>query len=434
MNSHAHPKSCLLVGYCGNGNIGSEVRMITIIDDLRIAYGDDVKLTVVSQNRKKTLQIISETETLRVVEIPFQFPLFFGWKVAGEIRRHDATLLIEGSTFKDNWSSWLLYAYLWTVLAARMFRKTCIAYAVDVGDMSRLNQWLTKSACSKIDLMITRTEIARQRLLKMGITSHVHAYTDTAFSYFPDESNAFAPTTIPLAADEKATIVKKKSETTRKKIGLAAVEFYHWPVKLKLFGPKKDCYRWPYFFTWTDERRAKSRQLVETYVRFVTDCVMQRKMDVTLIAMEELDRGICEQVLAGLPTEVREHVDTAFSGNVLPAQMVPLLRRLDYLVTSRYHACVLSMAGSVPQMAICHDERLESIYEELGIDEDYLIDYRDPHLESKLHETFARLVDNSDTMPRTLRKRHDEFFVPRCAANRTALVGLGHIETSHKAA
>ncbi|MDA1212894.1 MAG: polysaccharide pyruvyl transferase family protein, partial [Planctomycetota bacterium] len=393
MNSHAHPKSCLLVGYCGNGNIGSEVRMITIIDDLRIAYGDDVKLTVVSQNRKKTLQIISETETLRVVEIPFQFPLFFGWKVAGEIRRHDATLLIEGSTFKDNWSSWLLYAYLWTVLAARMFRKTCIAYAVDVGDMSRLNQWLTKSACSKIDLMITRTEIARQRLLKMGITSHVHAYTDTAFSYFPDESNAFAPTTIPLAADEKATIVKKKSETTRKKIGLAAVEFYHWPVKLKLFGPKKDCYRWPYFFTWTDERRAKSRQLVETYVRFVTDCVMQRKMDVTLIAMEELDRGICEQVLAGLPTEVREHVDTAFSGNVLPAQMVPLLRRLDYLVTSRYHACVLSMAGSVPQMAICHDERLESIYEELGIDEDYLIDYRDPHLESKLHETFARLVD-----------------------------------------
>ncbi|MEX0725642.1 MAG: polysaccharide pyruvyl transferase family protein [Planctomycetaceae bacterium] len=413
------PRSCLLVGYCGNGNIGSDVRMITIVDDLWAAYGSDVKLTVVSQNRQKTLQIVAESDTLRVVEVPFQLPPLFGVRIGREILRHDATVLIEGSTFKDNWSSWLLYAYLWTVLCTRMFRKTCIAYAVDVGEMSPLNRWLTKTICSKMDLLITRTEVARQRLLNMGFSSRVRASTDTAFSYFPDETGNRRPATLPLTPNGSMAVEQPKS--ARQQVGLAPVEFYHWPVKLKLFGPRADCYRWPYFFTWTDERRAKSKQLVESYVRFVTDCVARREMEVTLIAMEELDRGICEQIFAKLSPEVREHVRFAFSGEVLPAQMVPLLRRLDYLVTSRYHACVLSMAGSVPQMAICHDERLESIYKELGIAQQYLIDYRDPDLEAKLHDTFARLIDNRESMPRMLRKRHDEFFIPRCAQNRSAL-------------
>ncbi len=417
------PRSCLLVGYCGNGNIGSDVRMLTIVEDLRATYGKSVEISIVSQNRNKTQQIIAESPTLRVVQIPFQLPPLFAYRIYREIARHDATILIEGSTFKDNWSRWLLYAYLWTVFAARMCRKLCVAYAVDVGEMTSFNRWLTAKLCSKMDLVITRTEIARDRLIEMGVTRPVFANTDTAFSYFPGKLITPA---IPLRAADVPVA------TGRKQVGIAAVEFHQWPVRLRLFGPKSECYRWPYYFTWDDERREKSRRLAETYVRFITECVERHELDVTLIAMEELDREICERVLALLDPQVRARVDCAFSGTLLPAEMVPLLRSLDYLVTSRYHACVLSLAGAVPQMAIAHDERLVSIYQELGIDRHYLIDHNDPALEPQLFETFERLLQSGAELPKSLRKKHDEFFVPRCAKNRDDLADLTRPPNSAK--
>jgi Polysaccharide pyruvyl transferase len=49
------------------------------------------------------------------------------------------------------------------------------------------------------------------------------------------------------------------------------------------------------------------------------------------------------------------------------SRMTTLLRSLDLLVTSRYHAAVLSMAAAVPQLAVGHDLRLVSLYQELGL-------------------------------------------------------------------
>ena len=47
--------------------------------------------------------------------------------------------------------------------------------------------------------------------------------------------------------------------------------------------------------------------------------------------------------------------------------MTVLLRSLGGLVTSRYHASVLSMAAGVPQVAVGHDLRLRTLFEELGL-------------------------------------------------------------------
>ena len=52
--------------------------------------------------------------------------------------------------------------------------------------------------------------------------------------------------------------------------------------------------------------------------------------------------------------------------------MTTLLRSLDLLVT-RYHAAVLSMAAAVPQLAVGHDLRLVSLYQELGLAEDLFV-------------------------------------------------------------
>jgi hypothetical protein len=54
--------------------------------------------------------------------------------------------------------------------------------------------------------------------------------------------------------------------------------------------------------------------------------------------------------------------------------MTTLLRGLDLLVTSRYHAAVLSLAAGVPQVAVGHDTRLATLYQDLGLSERWFID------------------------------------------------------------
>jgi polysaccharide pyruvyl transferase WcaK-like protein len=88
--------------------------------------------------------------------------------------------------------------------------------------------------------------------------------------------------------------------------------------------------------------------------------------------MEQLDEALAEQVLRHM-----RHPESArkFSARLDDAsQMTCLLRGLDLLVTSRYHAAVLSLAAGVPQVAMHHDTRLATLYEDLGLKEEWFMD------------------------------------------------------------
>jgi hypothetical protein len=79
--------------------------------------------------------------------------------------------------------------------------------------------------------------------------------------------------------------------------------------------------------------------------------------------------------------------------------MTALLRSLDLLITSRYHACVLSMAAFVPQVAVGHDTRLATIYRDLGLKERWFIDPGSAiGTESPTAGLFAGLQDRVDLL------------------------------------
>ena len=59
------------------------------------------------------------------------------------------------------------------------------------------------------------------------------------------------------------------------------------------------------------------------------------------------------------------------------SQMASVLRSLDLLITSRYHAGVLSLAHQVPQTAIGHDLRIRDLYTDLDTPE-LFVDHEDP--------------------------------------------------------
>lgn len=393
MNKSA-PKVFLL-GYGGANNTGAEIRILTIIDDFRATFGPDVRITVGSVNPEKTARVLGHTEHVEVVRVPYVFP----WAIWKLTKANDVVVLVEGSTFKDNWSSALLYLFLWGAWAAKWHGNLSVAYAVDAGRMGRFNRWLTRRVCEGMDLVITRTAAARDQLRALGVRRDIAVTTDTAFQFGA-----------PLASTSVKPVV----------VGLAPVEFYQWPVRLQLWGSKENCYHWPYYFSWNERRREKSEALVQAWVALVAHIVEQKGWGVRFFAMEELDGVICRKIMDRLPSAIRDQVTTCFAGDQTPQTVVSELRQLDYLVTSRYHACVLSMANAVPQMALYHDERLISIYQEIGISQ-FAIRYSAEQLDSGLVDVFERLLDESEHVRARLSERLERYFMPRCLENRELL-------------
>jgi polysaccharide pyruvyl transferase WcaK-like protein len=133
--------------------------------------------------------------------------------------------------------------------------------------------------------------------------------------------------------------------------------------------------------------------------------------------MEELDGPFAAAV-----REKMRHADRAriFSSRDYNAsQMAGLLRSLDLLVTARYHAAVLSLAAAVPQVAVGHDLRLRSLYDELGLSE-LFVDARSPDLAEILKSPIRRLLADPEPMRAILQRKHEELLA-RAKENRKHL-------------
>ena len=88
------------------------------------------------------------------------------------------------------------------------------------------------------------------------------------------------------------------------------------------------------------------------------------------------------------------------------SQMTEILRNLDLLVTTRYHAAVLSLEALVPQIAVGHDPRLKGLYKDLKMNNDYLIDYMyRKNSGLKIWSQLSRLVDELLKSPETTNEK-----------------------------
>jgi polysaccharide pyruvyl transferase WcaK-like protein len=77
-------------------------------------------------------------------------------------------------------------------------------------------------------------------------------------------------------------------------------------------------------------------------------------------------------------------------------------------LTSRYHACVLSMAAQVPQIAIGHDLRLKTIYRELGLLEDFFVEPNAHDLCESLRPRVDRLLEDPSCVRDALLRGYEQ--------------------------
>jgi len=382
----------LLFGYNGANNTGAEALLLSDIQDVRAVLGPEAYITVPTLNETNLRRYLQEGPYLGIAPIP---SLFFA-AIHRLVKEHDMLLLVEGSTYMDTWGSALLWAFLWATRCAFAAGKPCLTYAVDAGEVrSPLNRRLVCSEANKTDLIIVRAQAAAERLRSFGVRAPIEVTADNAFTFCPER------------ADE-GWVQRAWPEATAGQgmVGLAVVDPYLWPAVMRPWGRREDCYKWPYYYTRSPERSCATEALAGSYAALADSLVSEHGKAVALICMEQVDEPLARQVHRRMATADQARVFSAREHNA--SQMTVLLRSLDLLVTARYHACVLSLAAQVPQLAVGHDLRLKTIYAELGLQDRYFCDARDPNLVPLLKERVDDLLAQPASVRDLLRRGYQE--------------------------
>ncbi len=351
--------------------------------------GPETKITIPTLNPRNLRRYVKEDAHLHIVHMPTIF--FFALRCL--VKENNLVLLVEGSTYMDTWTSAMLWAYLWTTWWADRLNRDCLAYAVDAGQLRPRNQRLVRRVASKTDLIITCSRAATDRLRSWGVTAPIEATADNAFNYQIDSK-------------DEGWFHQAWPEPGRRIVGMALVDFYLFPVVMRLWGPKEECYKWPYYFARSPERDRLSDELATIYAQ-LADCLVEYyDASIALIGMEQLDERLLNNVQQRMERAGRARVFSSAKYNA--SQLAALLRSLDLLITSRYHACVLSMAADVPQIAIGHDLRLKSIYEELGLKDEYFVTPEHNTIYRALLERVRRLMTDPGPVREVLRRGYAE--------------------------
>ena len=382
------PPRILLIGYSGANNTGAEALLQADIEDLRAVFGEDALLTVPALKDPDNLRrYLHEGPALRIVAMP---SLFLA-ATRRLVREHDLVVLVEGSAYMDTWTSALLWYFLWATRCAHREGKPCLAYAVDAGELRSLNRRLVRRLASTTDLIVTRSEAAAERLRAWGVTAPIDSTADNAFTFEPRGIDR-----------EWARI--RWLEDERPPLGLAAVDFSRWPVVIRPWGRRENRYRWPYYFSDSPARRDARAALARRYARLADRAIAEHDRPVALLCMEELDEPIARAIRAEMAHPERARV---FSSRELDAsRMTALLQSLGALVTSRYHASVLSLAAAVPQLAVGHDLRLRTLFGELGLDRRYFVRPDEPNAFQRIDDVVDELLSDPAQVREQLRAGH----------------------------
>jgi polysaccharide pyruvyl transferase WcaK-like protein len=391
----------LLLGYNGANNTGAEALLLADVEDVRAVLGPEAVITIPSINPSNLRRYIQETPTLRIASLP---TIFFA-RLRRLVAENDLIMLVEGSTYMDTWSSALLWAYLWTTRCAEAVGKPSLAYAVDAGELKRAyNRRLVQREASRTSLIITRSPAAAERLRGWGVSAPIEVTADNAFTFIPDPA-------------DDGLLGRLWPEAGNRIVGMALVDFNLFPAVARLWGPREECYKWPYYFSQKPDRCRASEALAASYAAVADQLVREHGAPVALICMEELDERIARAVHNRMAYAGRARIFSSREYNA--SRMTTILRSLALLVTCRYHACVLSLAAQVPQIAVGHDLRLKSIYADLGLS-DMFVDARRPSREADLQAALDRLSADPGPVKVALRRGY-EAHVEKAECNRQLL-------------
>lgn len=374
----------LLVGYNGARNTGSDVRVVAIAQQIKDLFGKGhVQITVMTLNVKSLEGYFDED----VVLLPFSS--FFPWHVYRACSCHHAAILCEGSTLKSTFANALTLFMCEAAGIMSVQGKPCIAYGSEIGYMEPFLEKAVKRLC-KNTYFITRTQGSLAALKRLGLQGH--AGTDTAWFY----NRA-------VKAEEADQMLQQQGWDGKKLLlGIAVINPFCWPVRTSLWkwikgnclGDLSEQYDKWYFFSDSPSRRKAYERYIQETVSAVNLFLQKFDYFPVLIGMERLDEKACHAVMERLSCSGAMFLSGDYSADI----MTGILHSLSAIVTSRYHAAVLSMEKGCPIVAISMDERLDGIMQELSFDQKYLMHVTDQDLSKKLYSAIVDACSNQEAI------------------------------------
>ena len=380
----------LLVGYNGKRNTGADVRVAEMVKQFNKVLGEDqIEINVLTLD-VENIELYFKPSTKLI-----KFSTIFFKDLLDACSQSHMAVLSEGSTLKSKFANALTLFFCEAAGVMKKQGKPCIAYGSEAGDMDEFVRKAASDLCSDT-YFIARTEPSLKRIEELGLKGHIG--TDTAWT-FPAAEWSWT---------EKELREKTGWDGKKPIVGLAVINPFWWPIKPSLVKLMKGAItrdwenrfeKW-YFFSSSEERTRMQRAYIEGIADAVKRFKAAHDVHVVTIGMEALDYDSCQAISDALDSPAYIFSSRFYDGY----QMTAILRSLSMLVTSRYHARVLSMPGGVPSIAISMDERLFNIFEECGHAEDYYFPTDEPELGEKLLPTMEKLWEKRDEVSEEVRQ------------------------------
>ena len=380
----------LLAGYNGARNTGSDVRAAEIARQARQVFGkENVQITVMTMDTSSMEGYFDPDAAL----LPFSslFPLDL-WRACAS---HHAAILCEGSTLKSTFANALTLFLCEAAAVMGAQGKPCLAYGSEVGWMEPFLEKAAGRLC-RDTWFITRTDSSLDALKKLGLKGH--AGTDAAWSWDRE-----------IPPGEAERLLREKGWDGKKALlGVAVIDPFCWPVRSSLLrwirgllgGDLSGQYDKWYFFSDGKERYSAYERYISGAAGALNSFLEKHDFFPVLLGMEALDKKACLDLRSLLKAPSALFLSQENSAFV----MTGILRRLSFLVTSRYHAAILSMEGACPICAVSMDERLYGIMKELSL-ETYLLHTDDKDLEGNLERVLEKALEEREEIGARIRER-----------------------------
>ncbi len=388
----------LLVGYNGKRNTGADVRVVPMVDQFNHILGkENIEIGIMTLNIKNSEVYYQPPTNAELVE----FSSVYFMPLLKQCSSYHLAALSEGSCLKSKFANALTLFFIEAAGVMREQGKPCIAYGSEAGDMDAFVYKLAQKLCTQT-YFIARTKPSLEIIRSMGLKGEIG--TDTAW--------LFPPTTKEWAEKE----LKEKAGWDGKKpiIGVAPINPFFWPVRPNLVNlmtlparrKLKDYhYEKYYFYTTSKERRRDFDNYITGIASSVDEFARAHNAQVIIIGMDFNDfigysANACLSLQKALKTPAQIFDSMTYDGY----QITAILRSLSMLITSRYHARVLSMPAGVPSLAVSMDERLRNLLEESGHLRDYYFEVDESGLGEKLLAGMEKIWENREKVSKEIRQ------------------------------
>lgn len=349
----AQPFSPLLLGYNGKGNVGADLRVREMLRQMRVLFGHagfDPLLTVMG-----TVPLDPLLDQFRQVRLDGYLPDVLQDLLEGS----DGVIACEGSMFTSTFSDMLSASFAGAIGIAAAQGRLAVGYGAESGRMSSRLERFVQRACRR-GMILSRSARTHAQMKALGLNSAIGA--DTAWTYVPGKT---------ARERVRAALLAQGWRPDQRLAVICPMNPFCWPIvvdferaaELSRDGRHRDQHYDGVLFhaapAGAEEAFAHYLQEMDAVVQGLR----QRGYFPVLVGMEKLDARAVDRLNARLQAPL----PTFVSGRQDAETIVSVLHQAHQVVTSRFHACVLSLNAGVRTVGIALDERIRNLYHENGM-------------------------------------------------------------------